>query len=478
MARVQSLAEVADLLSTLKRNIHEVTLPSEELFEVDLLLDNLQLYAKRVKGIPFNDEDYNIRPHPLFDGMVETPRERMYNSLLRRLKVILRFNITSYEKVTRDLLRGLVSDEVDRITGREIRLLTLLYQRPNTPQVQMAKELNISLPTMRKDIRALEEKFGLRFANLIDWGRFKLRHFAVFFVTSNVHASRRLQDIFNKEMSTYLTTAVFDTTFRRGFAGFRLPDQGKPIQLFQEQLEFLKEHLIEAYQIHDNKQYFQSICFDHFDYETSTWLIEGDVSSLGLLNFVRENWAILPKPRGLSNTIARSFDQLDYYLASFLVGDGHAPMKKLQDRLNNIGIEAPRTTVSTRKNRLLKERTMEPYFWFDTPQLPFFISFAIKCEPYIAEQLVVAVSQMPLAFATHSNIGCTVNVSVPARSLGTILNLLSLTLEDEGVTEVWQMQQFQNVGSRDPSQIASKWNGSYWNWTEEEFEIPSLGLEY
>jgi DNA-binding Lrp family transcriptional regulator len=478
VARVQSVAEVANLLSTLKHNIHEVTLPSEELFEVDLLLDNLQLYAKRVKGIPFKEDDYKIKPHPYFDGMVLPPRERMYNSLLRRLKVILRFNITSYEKVTRDLLRGLVSDEVDRITGREIRLLTLLYQRPNTPQAQMAKELSISLPTMRKDIRALEEKIGLRFANLIDWGRFKLRHYGIFFMTADVNASRRLQNIFSKEMSTYLTRAVFDTTFRRGFVGFRLPDQGKPLQLFQEQLEFLKEYLFEDCQVHEIKQYFQSICFDHFDYDTSTWLIESDVSTLGLLNFVRENWAILPKPRGLSNTIARSFDQLDYYLASFLVGDGAAPMKKIIDRMNSIGIDSPRTTVSTRKTRLFKERTMEPYFWFSTPQLPFFISFAVRCEPYIAEQISVAVAQMPLAFATISNIGCVVNVSVPARSLGTILNLLSLTIEDEGVEEVWQMQQFKNVGSRDPAQIGHRWNGTYWNWSEEEFEIPSLGLEY
>ncbi len=62
MARVQSVVEVADLLSTLKHNIHEVMRPSEELFEIDLLLDNLKLYAKRVKGLPLNDEDHVLLP--------------------------------------------------------------------------------------------------------------------------------------------------------------------------------------------------------------------------------------------------------------------------------------------------------------------------------------------------------------------------------------------------------------------------------
>lgn len=478
MARVQSVVEVADLLSTLKHNIHEVMRPSEELFEVDLLLDNLKLYAKRVKGLPLNEEDHELQPYKDFDGMVVTPRERTYNSLLRRLKVILRFNITSYEKVTRDLLRGLVSEEADRITGREIRLLSLLYQRPNTPQSRIAKELNVSLPTIRKDIKVLEEKINLRFANHIDWGRFKLRHYGVFFMTSGVDASRRLERVLNEEMSSYLTTVNFDTTMQRGFAGFRIPDQGKPVQLFLDQIELLSEHFFEVYQCHQVQKYFQSICFDHFDYDTSTWLIEGDVSTLGLLNFVRENWTILPKPRGLSNTLARSFDQLDYYLASFLFGDGRASMKKILDRLKAVGIDVPRTTVSTRKTRLYKEKTLEPFFAFGTSQLPFFITFAIRCEPYISEQLVVAVAQMPQAWAQVSNIGCVVNISVPSRSLGTILNLLSLTLGEEGVHEVWQMQAYKNLGTYGPAQIAPKWNGSYWNWSEDEFIIPSLGLEY
>ncbi len=478
VARVQSVVEVADLLSTLKHNIHAVLRPSEELFEINLLLDNLKLYAKRVKGEPLSEEDHKLEPYKEFAGMVVTPQERTYNSLLRRLKVILRFNITSYEKVTRDLLRGLISEEVDRITGREIRLMSLLYQRPNTPQAQIAKELNVSLPTIRKDIKTLEEKIGLRFGNLVDWGRFKLRHYGIFFITSGVEASRRLEKVFNEEMTTYLTAVNFDTTFQRGFAGFRIPDQAKPAQLFLEQIEFLSEKFFEEYQLHQIKQYYQSICFDHFDYDTSTWLVEGDVSTLGLLNFVRENWNILPKPRGLSNTLARPFDKLDYYLASFLIGDGNATMKKILGRLKAVGIEVPRTTVSTRKNRLFKERTLEPYFAFGTPQLPFFITFAIRCEQYIAEQLCVAVAQMPQAWAQISGIGCVVNVSVPSRSLGTILNLLALTLEDDGVHEVWQMQQYRNLGTYGPAQLAPKWNGSYWNWSEEEFALKSLGLQY
>ena len=478
MVNVASVVEASHLLSTLKHNIHETLSPSEELFDIDLLLENLRIYSKRVQGESLSDEEYRIEPHRDFAGLVVTPRERTYNSLLRRLKVIIRFNITSYEKVSRDLLHGLVSEQVDRLSGREIRLLSLLYQRPNTPQAQMAKELEVSLPTMRKDIRTLEEKIGLRFANLIDWGRFKIKPIALFFNTKSLDASRSLERIFENEMSPYLVSASFDTTMKRGFAGFRVPDQGKPLQLFQEQLHFLNDNLLENSQIHEVKKYYQSICFDHFDYDTSTWLIEGDVLALGLLNFVRENWTILPKPRGLSVTLARPFDKLDYYLASFLVGDARAPMQKIQKRLASVGITIPRTTVSTRKTRLQKEGTLEPYFVFGTPQLPFFITFAIRCDPHIAEQLVVAVAQMPLAFAQVTNIGCFVNVSVPSRSLGNILNLLSRTIEEDGVHEVWQMQQFRNLGSASPAMLAEKWNGSYWNWSEEEFAIPSVNSKF
>lgn len=458
--------------------MHEVMRPSEELFDIDLLLDNLRIYSKRVQGFPLSQEEYLTKPHNDFAGLVVVPRERTYNSLLRRLKVILRFNITSYEKVTRDLLQGLITEEVDRLSGREIRLLSLLYQRPYTPQAQMAKELDVSLPTMRKDIRNLEEKIGLRFANMIDWGRFKLKPIALFFNTKNLEASRSLQRVFENEMSAYLVSASFDASMQRGFAGFRVPDQGKPLQLFHDQLQFLEEIFFDSVQIHEVRKIYQSICFEHFDYDTSTWLIEGDVLTLGLLNFVRENWTILPKPRGLSITLARSFDKLDYYLASFLVGDARAPMQKIQNRLASVGIDVPRTTVSTRKTRLMKEGTMEPYFVFGSPQLPFFITFAIRCDPYRAEQLVVAVAQMPLAFAQVTNIGCFVNVSVPSRSLGNILNLLSRTREEDGVEEIWQMQQFRNLGSAAPALIAEKWNGSYWNWSEEEFAIPSLSSKF
>jgi hypothetical protein len=207
-------------------------------------------------------------------------------------------------------------------------------------------------------------------------------------------------------------------------------------------------------------------------------MIEGDISTLGLLNFVRDNWAILPKPRGLSNTIARPFDKLDFYLTSFLAGDGHASMKKIMERLKTVDIEAPRTTISTRKNRLFKERTMEPFFTFSTPQLPFFLTFGIRCEPHIAEQLTVAVAQMPQGFASITKIGCILHVYAPSRSLGNILNAISMTLEEDGIDEVWQMQEFKNMGAYGVAQLTSKWNGSYWTWSEEEFAIPSLGLKY
>ncbi len=465
-------SEAVSLIHSLKQQVHHTSKSQEELNQIELLLDNLAIYSKRVNGLPLTEHDYKIPAHRNFAGLVAVPKQRIYDSLVRRLRVILRFNITSSEKVTRDLLYGLVSKEVEPLSGRQIKLLSSLYLDPNISPKILARNLNVSIPTIRKETNTLREKVGLRFTYITDWRRFKLRHFGVFFIARDVEASRKLESIFKNNMGTYRTTTVFDTTYLRGFAGFRIPDQVRPIRLFREQLRVLEEEYMSLVQIHDVTENYLSICFDHFDYDSGTWMIESDVSTIGLLKFVRDNWGVLPKPRGMRYTEEGPFDQLDYYLATFLVGDGQSRMKSIQNRLAAYGIEAPRTTVSTRKTRMLKEGSLLPCILFFSPNLPFFLTFAFTCDRSVAKEISVAVAQMPISFASISDIGCVVNVYAPVRSVGPILNLLSLTREDPRVENVWQMQQYTNLGSVDPANIGHKWNGSYWEWDESEFQLP------
>ena len=150
-------------------------------------------------------------------------------------------------------------------------------------------------------------------------------------------------------------------------------------------------------------------------------------------------------------------------------------MEKLMSRLKGIGIRVPRTIVATRKSRLLREKTIVPFALFGSPLLSVFITFAIRCEPQITEKLLVSIAQMPLVFAYASNIGCVLSVHLPPKSLGAIIHLFSSLIEEEGVEELLQIQQPRNLGSRIPL-LGSKWNGSYWTWSEEEFSLPSLGL--
>ncbi|MFX1561872.1 MAG: hypothetical protein ACFFDP_01005 [Promethearchaeota archaeon] len=471
-------SEATSLIGSVKEQIHQNMDPSAKRTDIDLLLDNLEIYAKRVTGLPLTEEEQYVEAHRHFGGLVAVPQQRVFESLLRRLRVILRFRITSYEKVTRDLLYGLFPKYADPLTSREVRLLALFHNQPKASPVRIAKDLGISVPTVRKLVLKLQENVGLRFANLVDWRRFKLRQINILFETRNVEASRQLEELLQSEMSTYNTSAVFDTTYKRGYAGFMIPDQSKPLQLFQQQIAALNDVFFETAQVHDVNKSSVTICFDHFDFETGDWLIERDVMTIGLLNFVEEHWEVLPKPRILKMKDSRPFDRLDYYLATLLQGDGRARMKRITEQLKRLGIEAPRTTISTRKSQLFREKTLLPYVVFDSPLLPIFVTFAIRCDAKLAKRLVVSVAQMPFTYSYISDVGCIVNVKVPMKSLGAIIHLLSLVREEEGATDILQIQQFKNLGSASRARFGPKWNGKYWNWSEEEFSLPSLGLEY
>jgi hypothetical protein len=291
-------------------------------------------------------------------------------------------------------------------------------------------------------------------------------------------SAHQLEELLRNEMPTYNTTAVFDATYERGYAGFMIPDQGRPLQLFHEQIAALSDVYFETVQVHDFKQSSVTICFDHFDFEAGDWMIERDVMTIGLLDFVKQHWEILPKPRFLKMKDPQPFDQLDYYLATFLQSDGRLRMKNIQKLLTQVGIKVPRTTVSTRKNQLFREQTLLPYVVFESPLLPIFVTFAIRCNEQVAKLLVVAVAQMPFSYAYISEIGCIVHVKVPMKSLGAIIHLLSSVREEEGVKEVLQIQQYRNLGSASRVQLGSRWNGKYWDWSESEFSLPSLGLVY
>jgi DNA-binding Lrp family transcriptional regulator len=471
-------SEATSLIGSVKEQIHQMVYPSTELTDMDLLLDNLAVYAKRVTGTPLTEKEQYLQAHRHFGGLVAVPRQSVLESLLRRLQVVLRFRIVSYDKVTRDLLYGLFPKHIEPLTGREVRLLNSLHNQPEASPVMIAKDFGVSVPTVRKLILRLEEKVGLRFAHLVDWRRFKLRQLGICFETKSVEASHQLEQILRNEMATYNTSAVFDATYERGYAGFRIPDQQKPLELFQQQIAALNDVFFETVQVHDAKMSSVTICFDHFDFEAGDWMIERDVMTIGLLNFVEEHFEVLPKPQFLKMKESKPFDQLDYYLATFLLSDGRLRMRSLLNQLKHVGINAPRTTVSTRKNQLLREQTLLPYVVFESPLLPIFVTFAIRCNADVAERLVVAVAQMPFSYAYISEIGCVVHVKVPMKSLGAIIHLLSLVREEEGVEEILQIQQFKNLGSASGTQLGTKWNGKYWNWSEDEFSLPSLGLEY
>ena len=469
--------EALNLIRLLKTRIEESIISRRERREINLLLDNLAVYVKRVQGIPLTQTDIDVEEHPHMSGFVAVPRQRIYNSIVRRLRVVIRFNITSYEKLRRDILYGLFPLHADSLTGREVNLLSLLYKQPEYSSSQLAKELEVSPPTVRKWIKTLGEKTGLRFTHFIDSWRFKLRHFVVCFKTSGVEFAPKLERVFEAEMSTYIKTVVLDASYQRGFASFLIPDQNRPLRLFQRQLARLEEAFFEETQIHDITTNYMSINFDSFDFETGDWLIEGDVTTLGLINFAKDNLGILPVPRGLPYTQTRTFDRLDYYLAEFLKADGRPQIHTLMASLSKVGIKRPRTTISTRKNKLLQEKTVLPYILFASPLLPVFLTFGIRCDPDIANLLVVAAAQMPYVFTSTSEIGCLVGVKASSQCLGAIIHLLSSLQREKGVQSIFQVQQYKNLGSRSMARLGQKWNGSYWTWSEEEFLLPSLGLK-
>lgn len=452
--------------------------PSYGKSEIDLLLDNVIVYSKRTKGIPLNDADYKLRPHPYLDGMVSVPSQQVSDSLVRRLRVIQRFRIVSSEKIIRDLLTGLFDRPIDPVTLKENRLLSFIYETPQASTLKWSKRLSVTQPTIRKMMKKLQAKVNLRFSHFVDWRRFKLRRFGVFFESRDVEASRALESVLQNEMTSYLTTAIFDNTFQRGYVGFIVPDQQKPVSLLQEQITTLEESYLERLQVHDTTGQYSSISFDHFDFQTGDWIIESGVTTVGLLNFIRENQEVLHPPKGIRLTSFNSFDQLDYALANILTEEGRVRMKKIQKRLSSLGIDVPRTTVSTRKSQLLKDRSIVPYIVFDSPMLPVFLTFAIRCKPEISEKLLLASAQMPASYAYPSNIGCVLFIKVPTKSLGSILYLLSLIGEEEGVFDILQIQQYKNLGSKTTLDLLPKWNGAYWEWDESEFALPSLGLEF
>ena len=478
VAHLQSQMETVSLVQTIREQVQGSNQPNHGKEEIDLLLDNVIVYLKRSKGISLEDNDYKIQPHKYLDGLVGVPSQRISDSLVRRLRVIQRFRIVSYEKIVRDLLTGVFDRAVEPVSLKENRLLSLIYENPQASTLNWSQELGVTQPTIRKMLTNLQERIGLRFSHFIDWWQFKLRRYAVFFETRNVEASRRLESVLREEMTSYLTTAIFDNTFQRGFIGFIVPDQKKPLTLLHEQISALEEAFLERVQVHDSTGSYSSISFDHFDFQTGDWIIESGITTVGLLNFLRDNREVLPNPKGIENTCYHEFDQLDYALANILTGEGRVRMKKIQKRLSNLGMEIPRTTVSTRKSQLLQNKAIVPYMVFDSPMLPVFLTFAIECTQEISDQLLFASAQMPATYAYPSKIGCSLFIKVPTKSLGSILYLLSLIGEEEGVSNILQIQQYKNLGSKSPLDLLPKWNGSYWEWDESEFTIPSLGLEF
>ena len=127
---VQVQTETINVINAVKDQVHKTLESSPELTEIDVLLDNMAVYVKRAMGLPLNEADLRVPEHMHFNGLVGMPSQRLCDSLLRRLRVIQRFGISSPDKITRDLLYGLFARQAPPLTGEETRLLNILYKDP------------------------------------------------------------------------------------------------------------------------------------------------------------------------------------------------------------------------------------------------------------------------------------------------------------------------------------------------------------
>lgn len=444
--------------------------PKAEQDDTRRLLFSAILFIKRVETNDLTQKEKAYNSHPKLQFLKLAISTEIAESLRNRIRILEEYRIRSVSRIQEMLLYGLERTSQRALTKDEISLLSILSREPLISISRLATRLKKSRYVASNTIKRLENDIGLRRLYSENRGKLKLTIFSLVFRTKSFEASQKFEAWVQQTQPLFLTSLVFDVSYRHGFITYAIPTQQRAHRLFEDRVQYFERTYMDQVHLHQVLEMYWNIRFDLYDHTAGQWRIPSEL----------ENLSEIPKPeeKGFPNISycnyvdlqsPVSFSRSDYLLANMTIGPQHT-LADLQELLESYGWHLSKNTIWVHLNRLKKETVISPMLYFSGAGFEEFICLSIYCKPNVKKQLQLLGSFLPAAFTYGTKQGVAIFLKRPTGWRGFIHKLIRDIPEIFVIEDLLVIHQERNVGSGLQQNLYERWNEKrqYWEFSDEE----------
>ncbi len=435
------------------------------------LLKNVELFIRRIQGEPLSAQEQAFPAHPLFSQLKQISGNHAAETLIRRLTLIDRFEVSDTQRVIDILTWEYPLTPGKTLNTRKARLIHRLYENPFQTKTALAKHLNITHKMLNQALKELDQSFAFRIFTALDPHKFKLTYQLVMFVTKTIQDSWRLETHYRNQPG-FLRILQLDRDYRRGILAYRFPDQPDGHQMFEKRIKWLGDEFFAEYFTMRIIGHHYYLSFTGYDPPSNSFLLEADVVSQAMLQFAKENKTAIPSPQGLFYSKPIRFDIADYLLSLILFSTKTpARIEYRSALLKRFGVKMSNKTIWARERELRRKKVARPFIDIHIPGLDEQVTLVIKCNQKTCESLLTLPSILPYAFMYSSDTGIILTFQRPAHCTAITGHLIRAIYKEPGVDQIFLLRYPWRVSPPAVNDVVTRWNEEKQKWNLQEGDI-------
>jgi DNA-binding Lrp family transcriptional regulator len=470
-------------------NLYDNLFPEVDDNQLKILFALVRIYLARCDNPGLKREYIMVNPQLMkrlttsyFDPFSTPTRRVLREALVSRLNSMRKYRITNPEVVRRAIITCFY-DENQRIRRKQKTYLDAFMRNAGESFTKIAEQLGVTPQAVSQANKAMRNSEAFRFWGYINYPKFKLRHFIVFFTVTKEYlgssdcAKRLLFD--GMPFALSLNADIYEG---KSWASFVVPDQKKELSEFRNSLTGLKGEVFKDLRISE----FESIAIgsnlEFFD--GKRWFFDPQLWTYGFFEFVKQNKDILKKAREFhySNNAMR-FDRVDLAVAVALATDPLRSHYQISRQLGEQGCKVSRATVTRRIGRLFSK--VQPRTDSDMDSLPAIYPYAaysgmglnnlslylIECDEKHTEEMLYAVGYLPYYFLYRTKNGILLSLKLATEDVSKFNYMINGL---DGMNLVAYSNRFENMGIKSLASLIERWDETKQRWVCSEGELDFL----
>ena len=444
--------------------------PADEREAIKRLLYSMILYIKRVETNNLSIQEKELLAHRKLGIPNLAPSQELAEGFRDRIRIIDEYQIASATRIHELLRYGFEIKSYRTLTTDQVTIMKELLRTPMSNISQLSRRLQKSRHYISKSLKELEEHFVLSRSYIQNRSKLKLTEYSFFFRTKSYEHSKSLEAWIRKSPLLFLSTIVFDVTFRNGFIGFAIPSQQRAHRLFETRTRQITKEFCEKSMIHQTGNKTWNIRLDHYDTVKGQWLIPSELEDLSkFVSSIQNHEKTLTYTTQMEFGKPALFDRIDY-LITMARFDAHDTLADLQKFLAQYDFHLSYNSISMRFNRLKKEGVIVPYLYFSGGGIEEFVGLSIECNQRVQRQLQLLAAYFPLVFTYLTEQGIVIYIKRPTGWRDFLTRFIQELPTVFDINDMMVVYQERNYGNFLQEEVYTRWNEKrqYWEFTDNE----------